>query len=245
MINIDLVTVVNDPDLYEKCFVNNKNVNQHNLIMYDNTTDNIPVTKRFNDYINNKMKDDTWIVFCHQDFEIHESIEPKLGNLDKNCIYGPIGAQTINQFVFFLRMYGIKIKKCRIGFTKKMRLKGQIYVEENGKHKLAGYKAKYLELVDTLDCCCFIIHSSLIKNINYKFDENLDWHLYSEDLSSYAKINHDIKTKIINFKASHYSPGNFDENYYLSLEYLRKKYNNNSFDSAVFDGPYMKFKEKL
>src|SRR3989339_1652540 len=114
MSKIDFVTVVNNVDMYETYYINNKNVNKHNLVMYDNNVENISITQRYNDYIKNKMPEDTWVVFCHQDFEIHEDIETKLKNLDKNSIYGPIGAGLIRQFVFFLRIYKYKLMKGRI-----------------------------------------------------------------------------------------------------------------------------------
>ncbi|MBI5325969.1 MAG: hypothetical protein HZB41_11975 [Ignavibacteriae bacterium] len=96
MTKIDFVTVVNDSEQYEKYFVKNNNVNKNNLVKYNNSTDNISITKRFNDYINNRMQDDTWVIFCHQDFEFREDINNILYSLDKNCIYGPVGASTIS-----------------------------------------------------------------------------------------------------------------------------------------------------
>ncbi|TAL68011.1 MAG: hypothetical protein EPN82_11450 [Bacteroidetes bacterium] len=242
---IDFVTVVNEPEIYENNFLNNININNNNLVMYDNNKNNITITERYNDYINNKMQENTWVVFCHQDFEIQENVDQKLELLDKNCIYGPVGAATTKNFVFFLRLNGLKIAKSRIGSVKKTVIKGQIIEKGNNKHIIAGHPAKDLEIVDTLDCCCFIVHSSTIKKMNFLFDEKLDWHLYSEDLCLFAKTKHNIYSRIINIKSTHYSSGNFNSNFYLSLAYLKEKYKENDIISTVYDGSYMRFLEKL
>ena len=245
MNKIDIVSVVNNHNIYEKYFINNSHINKQNLIYYDNSIENIPITKRYNNYLNNKLNDDTWVVFCHQDFEFRENIDNKIKLLDRDSIYGPVGAATKKNFIFFIRFNGIKIAKFRLGFVNKTIIKGNIIEKAEAKQIYAGKAAKDNEIVETLDCCCFIIHSSLIRKINFRFDENLDWHLYSEDLSLFAKTKFNIKSRIINLFATHYSSGNFDSRFDYSLEYLKHKYKNEPIISTVYDGSYMRYLEKL
>lgn len=245
MQKVDFVTVVNDFEKYGKYFLINDNINNHNLISYDNTTDNQPITARYNHYIDTIMADDVWIVFCHQDFEFHEDITPKLDNLAKDSIYTPVGAGTKKEFVFFVRMAGLKISKFRIGFVYKQVIKGQIREESRGRIKYAGKKAKVLEIIETPDCCCFIVHSSLIRKMNYRFDDNLDWHLYAEDLALTAKLNFGIKTRILNITSSHYSGGDFNLDFYESIKYLKDKYKGIPIVTTCYDGNYENFLNRL
>lgn len=241
MDRIDIVTVVNDFSKYNQYFTEYDNVNKNHLICYDNTSDNISITKRFNDYIDSKMKDNTWIVFCHQDFYFQENINSILKNIDKNCIYGPVGAGTKKQFAFFIRFDGIKLAKARFGFINKQVIVGTVTEDSGNNKKVAGKKAKEFEQVNTLDCCCFIIHSDLIKKMNYRFDENLDWHLYAEDLCMLAKKQFNIQSRILNIKSTHFSSGNFNKNFHQSLEYLKDKYTPTPIVSTCFDGVYEKY----
>lgn len=245
MASIDIVSVVNNFEMYDRYFSNNPNVNKCNLIAYDNTQDNLPIPIRFNNYINNKMQNDSWSVFCHQDFEIKEDIGDVLLKLDKNSIHGPVGAGTKKQFVFFLRMDGLKLLKSRIGFVEKQEIIGHVFEDKSSQKKFAGRRAKNGEIVNTLDCCCFIAHSSLIKKLNYQFDEKLDWHLYSEDFSLFAKKKQSIETRIVNIESTHFSGGNFDESFKNSLDYLIKKYSTETIVTTCYDGAYQKFIDGL
>ena len=76
--------------------------------------------------------------------------------------------------------------------------------------------------VITLDCCCIIIHSSLLKN-KLRFDENLDFHMYAEDLCHSAK-KLGIPSKVIQFECRHLSGGNRNEALTASAEYVKKKH---------------------
>ena len=245
MNNIDFVSVVNNFEIYDNLFNKNEFVNKHNLIHYNNMEENLPIPVRYNDYIQNKMETGSWVVFCHQDFEFHEDIAPKLESLDKNSIYGPIGSSWKKNLVFFLRLEGIKIRKFRLKIIKKQTLRGQIFEDWDNEKVLVGNKAKNLEIVDTLDCCCFIAHSNLIDKMNFRFDENLKWHFYSENFSLTAKLNHQIDTKILNFNASHFSRGTYDISFYYHKDYLMKKFGDFPFSSTVYDGYYSKFLKTL
>jgi hypothetical protein len=242
---IDYICVVNHHEQYDSYYTNNPYVNKHNIIIYNNIVENLPITLRYNDYIENKMKDDTWCVFLHQDFEFNEDIADKLGALPTNSIYGPIGAKAKKSFIIFIRLEWFKWKKLKIALSKRSLTVGGIKERQGDKIIEVGKRVSKPVLVDTVDCCCLIVHSSLIKEYNLKFDENLQWHLYSEEFSLNAKISHGIQTKVIQLEGTHYSCGSFNPMFQYSLLYLRNKYNNKPFASTCFDGYNFFLKNKL
>jgi len=192
--------------------------------IYDNTKENIGVSKRYNDFING-FSHDAWLIFCHQDFGFLEDAYDKIKDLDKNFIYGPIGA---------VRRWGFFIRNSKIRLKKKILL-GQINQANNG-HRFYknGIYIKKPRLVETIDCCCIIVHSSLIKRYNLRFDEHFEFHLYAEDLSLGALYKHGIKTKAVQIECRHLSLGNASRDFYESLEYLKSKYKGREFVGTCF-----------
>ena len=243
--NINIVSVVNNFEQYNNLISDNNFIKTYSKIAFDNSIENIAITKRYNGYIDNSMPDNTWVVFCHQDFEFKEDIAPILENLDTSYIYGPIGATWKERFTICLHLSSKKPFRFRIGKTKRKYPIGEIW--ENSQVEM--YKVgKYLhspELVDTVDCCCIIIHSSLIKKYNLRFDENLDWHSYSEDFSLNAKVKNNILTKAVQINAIHHSKGSFNKGHEISLKYLRAKYKNMPFASTCYDGYYYNFINRI
>jgi hypothetical protein len=193
--------------------------------IYDNTKENIGISKRYNDFLNGSSHDDTWFIFCHQDFGFMEDPYSRIKDLDKNFIYGPIGA---------VRKKGVFFRKSKIRFEKKVLL-GQINQANNDYrfYKNGIYITKP-RVVETIDCCCIIVHSSLIKKYNLRFDEHLTFHLYAEDLSLCALFNHGIKTKAIQIECRHSSLGIASRDFYDSLEYLKSKYKDKEFVGTCF-----------
>ncbi len=243
--NIDFVTVVRNFEQYNQFFTNNNFVNKYKLVNYNNCEENIPITKRFNYYIENDLKDDCWVVFCHQDLEFKEDISLNLKDLDKNSIWGPIGATSKKNLMIFLRFDIKRLRKMRIAIARRAYTVGEIGELQKGEIVKVGKFLKKPVLVDTVDCCCFLMHSSLIKKYNLKFDENLDWHLYSEDFSLNAKVNHNILTKVIQMDCNHHSMGSFGIGFEYSLVYLRNKYKSIGFASTCYDGYSYNFYKRL
>ncbi|MFA6570601.1 MAG: hypothetical protein WCT77_05130 [Bacteroidota bacterium] len=242
---IEFVTVINNFDIYNRIFINNSFLSNFKLVKFDNTTENLPLAKRYNQYIDKLMPENTWIVFCHQDFEFKEDISTLLQNLDYSNIYGPIGAGWKKNLVCFLRLDYFKIRKFKIGIIKRRQIIGSIEEKQSDKYVKIGKFIKRPEIVDTVDGCCIIIHSSLIKKYNLRFDDNLDWHLYSEDFSLNAKIYHKVITKVVQISSTHHSSGSFNAEFHHSLVYIRNKYNNFDFASTCYDGYNYNFVNKL
>jgi len=224
---IQIVTVVNKRHVYDSNIKNNIYMSGYNLITFDNSKDNISISKRYNDFILNSLNKNSWIIFCHQDFAFMEDPGPIINNLNKNCIYGVIG-------IVLLKNWLIKIIKKILPIDNRL-LYGQII--QGGEKKLFKH-GKYLskpKQVDTVDCCCIIVHGSLIKEHNLLFDEQLGFHLYSEDFSLSANLNHGVLTKAVQIKCKHLSKGDYNPAFENAKKYLRDKYPNLEFATTTFN----------
>lgn len=234
---IHIITVYNDLNIFNQMIGENPIMNRFNLTAYDNTTDNIGISTRYNSFLNTDQPKG-WLIFCHQDFAFLEDISDKLANLNKDCIYGPIGVVGEKQFIFELKIRGFKIKKAKLGFVKfKTRLVGQIEQGKgDGTFVLDGQFLTKPHEAETVDCCCLIVHSELINKHLLRFDENLNWHLYSEDFSLNARTNFGIKTKAVQLKSKHLSLGKIDDSFKLATEYLHRKYPGKDIASTCYNG---------
>ncbi len=240
---LKFVCVSNSPETFDKVIGQNPNMNKYEIIKFDNSIENIGISKRYNSFIKENIthESDFWAAFVHQDFGLEEDILPKLNSLDKNFIYGAIGTRSsYSVFKFinlaFAKVFGffIDVKKKPFKIVKKpisefkiQRIKcyGQLKQGEREKFQLVGNRIKSPQTVTTLDCCCMIIHSSLISKYNLRFDENLNWHMYVEDFCLSAKKSYNIKSKAIQLECYHLGAGTFNENFYNSAQYVMKKHN--------------------
>ena len=218
---INFISVVRDFDLYSQFFTNNEFVNKYNLIDFDNNKENLGIPQRYNDFLNSyNYSDASWFIFCHEDFYLKEDICDLLNTLDENNIYGPTGAYISDNFT---------VESNKKSFSIPFRIcKGQI-IQRNKKGEntqVIGTKQEIPSLVDTVDCQCLIIHSSLIQKYNLRFDENLTFDLYSEAFSIEAKEKYQINTFAIQVNCEHWSEGNIGERYYKGINYLNNKYPN-------------------
>lgn len=262
--DLKIITVVNNFDCYNKTIKKNKNMNKYSLTVFDNTKENIGIPKRYNSYIrnnifSNKVKD-SWLVFCHQDFAFIENILPKLEKQRKNCIYGVVGASfrwKISIEMKYLKNFFLrKNKKIRgflnqgFGFNqyilpnkKFFRNNQSVHVRGVGRFNLINDEI-FIELgkrfkkpieVSTIDCCCLIVHSSLVKKYNLLFDENLQWDCYAEEFCLNANFRYGIKTNVICLDSYHLSLGNIEtEGFKKSFKYLKNKYKGKNFTGVCF-----------
>lgn len=196
------VTVVNNFNILNRALLQSRGINNNNVIIIDNTLENKPISYRYNDAIKEVLKDQNpyWLAFCHQDFYIGEDLSPRLLNIDKNCIYGPIGR------------------------TSKGQMLGRI-IQTNGK-SLGQVCNKCV--VETLDAMCMIVHKDVIEKHSLLFDENFRFHFYAEDFSLQARAK-GIPTKILQMNCQHRSRsihGVKDAEFYNSCGVLIKKWKN-------------------
>lgn len=237
---IQIVSVVNNTSLYKSAILDNPYMNRHNLFAYDNTIDNIGVPSRYNDFIMFQMLDDAWIIFCHQDFFFCEDITNKLQCLDKNVIYGPIGAGPSRQFIFMVAISRFGLERFRIGTALRSKNYGEIKQITPKKSRKIGQRIRKPIIVDTLDCCCMIVHSTLIRKYSLSFDEQLKWHLYAEDFCLNARFKYNILSMALQLNCVHLSGGTMDMTFQENLLYLKKKYNTDFFATTCYDG-YKRF----
>ncbi len=222
---VQIICVVSNFEIFGSMIGKNPFMNGFPIQVYDNTKDNIGIPQRYNHFIDHHMNDDAWLVFCHQDFGFSADPYPRIKDLDRNGIYGPIGAA---------KKRGLFIRQGKITFSKKMLL-GQIHQARNDNNFfLHGIRLDRPRTVETVDCCCLIVHSSLIKRYELRFDEHLDFHLYSEDFSLNARYQHGIRTRAVQMDAEHMSFGDTSRDFHASLEYLKTKYKGKNFVGTCF-----------
>ena len=223
--DIQIICVVSNFEIFGSMIGKNPFMNIFPVQAYDNTADNIGIPKRYNHFIDHHMKDDAWLVFCHQDFGFSEDPAATLKHLDRTGIYGPIGAVKKKGFYF---------RHGKLTFSKKTLL-GQIQQARNDSNYFPhGVHLDKPQIVDTVDCCCLVVHSSLIKKYDLRFDEHLDFHLYSEDFSLNARYKYGIRTRAVQMDARHMSFGDTSREFHASLEYLKTKYRGINFVGTCF-----------
>mgnify|MGYP003571432046 CR=1 FL=1 len=126
--------------------------------------------------------------------------------MDKNCLYGPIGA--------FVDKFG----------------KGHLYGRILQSHKDGTHVVTLGEFVDvptkvnTFDCQCIIMHSSLIEKYHLRFDENLLFDLYVEDFCIHAFEKYQIASKVLQVNCQHWSRGVLQKRFFEKHAYLQDKY---------------------
>ena len=226
--NIYFISVVNDLELYKKCISENPfvvNSKRSQLVCLDNTKENEPVPVLYNRFLDQyDYSKEAWFIFCHNDWELLQNIEPVLKGLSKNNLYGPIGSKSF-------KANGKIARVCR-GFCYEQKRDGS---ERKG---CGGWTRRNRE-ADTVDCQCLIVYSSLVQKYNLRFDNNLSWHLYVEDFCINALLAHHIKTYTVGIACCHHSDAGFSKDtpnmpgYQRALTYFNTKYPNQLFAGTV------------
>ena len=221
-----LVSVVRDFALYRSCLAENPCLSDCEKVAYDNREENMPIPVRYNRFLDSlsSQTPPAWLVFCHEDFEPQEPLSPLLGTLDPDCLWGPVGAYRQS-----------------FGGLGRQRIVGSLAAAQ--KKVPRGFT------VDTFDCCCLIVHTSLIEKFHLRFDEELAFDLYVEDFCASAKTRYGIPSKILPFKAVHHSDSKPTGRLYRHLPYLQAKYPHNLFTATcTYFGtqpPLMRLQRKL
>ena len=205
-----IISVVRDYEMYNRLVRNNANYPQGTqFINYDNRIENVPIPVRYNTFLEQyDYSNPDWFIFCHEDWELKENIIDKLNKINKNAIYGPIGMGIL-----------------RI-FTAPQFLGSIVHSNKDGTNKenLEGMPFNDTILCGTLDCMCMIVHSSLIKQYNLRFDATFPFDLYVEDFCINAREKYDIHTKILSVLCQHYSRRSGSDSFYKKLPAIRQKY---------------------
>lgn len=206
-VKVSVASVVRDVAMYERCVLQNSYFEGAELVMLDNRVENLTVTKRYNDFLDS-VEDDRWVVFCHEDWELKENILSVVEKLEKDRLYGPIGV-----FIEEKKNVDVLIMKGRVEQSAK----------DGGKTILI--RGKEAEgRVDTFDCQCLILHSSLVRKHSLRFDENLRFDMYVEDFCVNAYEMAGVESHAVRIACHHHSEGKLSQSFKDSVEYVRQKY---------------------
>jgi hypothetical protein len=208
-----IISVVRDYEMYNRCVALNPHANSHTLHTIDNRLQNAPISILYNHFLDfYDYTHSAWLMFCHEDFELLEDPLSTLRQVRKENLYGPIGVSTK------------KVAGCLF----KWQLLGTI--EETAKDgssiQYVGHDVPLYTPVETFDCQCLIVHSSVIFNTRLRFDPQLSFDLYVEDFCIQAKECHNIPSCILPLKCKHWSHGKVGERYHQQERYLKAKYSN-------------------
>jgi hypothetical protein len=209
-----IISVVRDYAMYDKCVAKNSFVSNCRLEPIDNRERNEYITVCYNRMVEKLADADSWLIFCHEDFQFLEDPALLLEKADKNSIYGPIGGVLKKRFhPLFLEIWeGV--------------FYGQILESEkdgSGVRELGASVNGGMQ-VETLDCQCVIVHSSLFAKHRLRFDEKLSFDLYVEDFCVSARLEYAVSTRILPMRCQHYSRGCIALRFFEQLKYLREKY---------------------
>lgn len=203
---IKLVVVFINPDMYGRFFEDNDRLRFYEKIAVDNRKKNRGLPVIYNEIIERYIHADCWLCFIHEDLEIKSDLFI-LAELDKNCVYGTFGVNFENQRV-------------AVGYGK------HVCSNKDGSDATEiGIKIHAPAEVQTLDCQCVIVHTSLLARYpDLRFDEKLTFDLYAEDFSINARERFGLPVKVVPLEFQHYSYGRLSERYDAGLRYLAAKY---------------------
>lgn len=199
--------------MHGKCVLQNPLCRSCTVIAIDNQIRNDSIGVCYNRFLDSRPADeDAWYVFCHEDFEFKEDPERALENLDRNTLWGPIGAST----------------KVVLGLYHKWQFVGSVEEckKDGSNEHLVGVPVPLGTRVETFDCQCLIVHSSLVQKHHLRFDENLTFDLYAEDFCIAAHEKAGVESRIIPLSVRHWSGGSVQPRYYEQEAYLNRKYPN-------------------
>jgi hypothetical protein len=202
---LQLVTVSHRPSVFEEHLGSSTAALQHPIVKYNNTVENVPLPARYNTFIDTEMTDG-WVAFVHHDFCFDSDPLPILTTASRDNIYGVIGARlTRGGRSKWRRTSREGSRLWKRGRSGTAHLLGRVKCEPVvHPERVVGEPFDQPLLVDTVDCCCLIVHSSLIRRAGLRFDEDFAWHFYSEDFSLTARTAHGIETYVLPLEAGHY-----------------------------------------
>jgi GT2 family glycosyltransferase/glycosyltransferase involved in cell wall biosynthesis len=202
-----LICVTNNYYIFQTNLGNNPYVRDLDMQIFNNVQENVPITVRYNSAIRQAAEEGFtgWLIFVHHDFAFLQDIISILDGLDKEAIYGTIGA---------------RLRKGR------KELIGEINQGHDGGFIKHGMKIIDPEVVDTIDCQCIMCHSSLLFQHELYFDETgpVDFHQYAEEFCLRAMKEHSIVTKVVQLECRHSSWGKLEDSFEQSMRYLRSLY---------------------
>ena len=211
-----IITVVRDFQMYERFIRANSNCQGCRFEPIDNSVENVPIPRRYNRFLDEyDYTKPAWFVFCHEDFEFFENVMDICSGLKKDSLYGAAGCRRVGFGGFGKQVVFGNINQChRI---------------DDGLSWQPGRHIHSMCEVETFDCCCLMVHSSLINDRLLRFDEKLEFDMYVEDFCAFADVAWGIKSYVLPIRAAHHSSSLVTTRLFRHLPYLRNKYPNHLF----------------
>ena len=213
---MQVVTVVRDFEQYNRFIKSNTGFDGAVFTAFDNRDDNQAIPVRYNSFLDGyDYSNPAWFVFCHEDFEPLELLCALLDGLSKDSLWGPVGCHRRHFLGVGYQVYDGAIKQ----------------VSPTTGHVIGNPwpNTPTGKLTETFDCCCLIVHSSLVERYHLRFDPELQFDLYIEDFCANAKLHYGVRSRILRFAAAHHSENAATERLFRHLPYLEKKYPHNCF----------------
>lgn len=197
--------------MFNRCWRDNSHLKNVDIRMFDNSNVNRPVPVCYNEFLSGwDYSRSAWFAFCHEDFELRGNLSDIVQHLDVGSLYGPIGS----------------VRKGLEGLGYQ-RILGRIVHGSRDDSRLfpIGVDVPTGTVVDTFDCCCILVHSSLVAQCQLRFDERLEFDLYVEDFCAQAHDIYGVKSRILKMDAIHHSGSVATQRLYRHIPYLGRKYN--------------------
>jgi len=186
---VKFVVVYSNPVVFKTSFESNTYVATENLIAhFSEGRESIPLL--FNQMVQKHLRENTWFVFCTEDFAPVEDLRKHFQNKNTNTIYGPIGT--------------------RLPYEKHF---GQVNRTGGGK---IGRRLCEDAPVQTLDEMCLVAHAEVFRQGLF-FDERFHSYFYGADLCLQAyTTGFDVMATQIECQISK----EYSEKNIVSIEYL-------------------------
>jgi len=204
-----VISVVRDWAMYGKCISGNPHMTGVERAALDNRERNEPVPTLYNRFLKGyDFSEPAWLVFCHEDFQPLEPLEPCLQDADVRSLWGPVGARTT------WRWGNPRLTVC-----------GRLEESDKAGNALRTYgRAVPLGTpVETFDCQCVIVHSSAVEEFRLRFDVRFAFDLYVEDFCV-AASQAGVASRILPFACRHWSKGALGARYRVAERAFAEKW---------------------
>ena len=202
-----VISVVRDWEMYKRCVADNPFLQGCARVPYDNSRENLSVSVRYNRFLQEGAAEG-WIVFCHEDWEVLEPLAEAVSRLDPEKIYGVIGVSLEEGRWRDLLVIKGAVQQCGKDGGDPKEIRGR---DASGR-------------VDTVDCQCLIVHSSLVARLGLRFDERFAFDMYAEDFCVAAFEQADVVTEVFPLACRHHSGGHTSRGFRPALRLVRAKY---------------------
>jgi hypothetical protein len=201
-----IVSVVRDFEIYQRLVRGNRFNCGAQFYPVDNRERNEAVPVCYNRFLEHyDYSQEAWFVFCHEDWEIQEDWQKRLGELDTESLYGPVGVRVVGR------------KRIVLGQIKNS-------MKDGSDCRLVGNAFKTGGVLGTFDCQCVIVHSSLIQRTGLRFDPHLAFDFYVEEFCMQARETFGVLSRVLALRCQHYSFGNLQPRFHKAVDYVRQKY---------------------